>query len=85
MKEEIKKDKKYIIIGIAIILILLLIGLAFAYLVTTLYGEKDYIVRAGLLGLKMTEGNELVLEKAIPLENDKGLELQLPVLTANLL
>ena len=61
------------------ILILLLIGLAFAYLVTTLYGEKDYIVRAESLGLKMTEGNELVLEKAIPLENDKGLELELSV------
>lgn len=50
MKEAIKKNKKIIIIGIAIILILL-IGLAFAYLVTTLHGDKDYVVRAGTLDL----------------------------------
>ena len=50
MKEAIKNNKKKIIIGIAIILILL-IGITFAYLVTTLKGEKEYLVRAGSLGL----------------------------------
>ena len=56
MKEAIKNNKKIIIISIAIIL-LLLIGIAFAYLVTTLYGEKKYLVRAGSLGLRLQEGN----------------------------
>ena len=74
MKEAIKKNKKIIIIGIAIILILL-IGLAFAYLVTTLHGDKDYIVRVGTLDLVLNEGNELTLEKQIPLEDFEGQSL----------
>ncbi len=45
MKQAIKDNKKIILISISII-VLLLIGIAFAYLVTTLYGEKEYIVRA---------------------------------------
>ena len=71
MKEAIKKNKKIIIIGIAIILILL-IGLAFAYLVTTLQGEKEYLVRAGTLDLVLNEGNELTLEKVIPIDDSEG-------------
>ncbi len=35
--------KKVIIIGVVII-VLLLIGVAFAYLTTTIYGEKEYLV-----------------------------------------
>ena len=60
MKEAIKKNKKIIIIAIAII-VLLLIGVAFAYLTTTLHGEKENLVRAGSLGLRLEEGNELTL------------------------
>ena len=71
MKEAIKKNKKFIIIGLVII-ILLLIGLAFAYLVTTLQGEKEYLVRAGTLDLVLDEGNELTLEKQIPLDDKEG-------------
>ena len=74
MKETIKKNKKYIIIGIVII-ILLLIGIAFAYLTTTLQGDKEYLVRAGTLDLVLDEGNELTLEKQIPLEDSEGLKL----------
>ncbi len=74
MKESIKKNKKYIIIGI-IIIILLLIGIAFAYLTTTLHGDKEYLVRAGTLDLVLDEGNELTLEKQIPLEDSEGLKL----------
>ena len=50
--------KKVIIIGIVII-VLLLIGVAFAYLTTTPHGEKEYLVRAGSLGLRLEEGNKL--------------------------
>ena len=74
MKEAIKNNKKIIIISIAIIL-LLLIGIAFAYLVTTLYGEKEYLVRAGSLGLRLEEGNELTLSSQIPLEDSEGMSL----------
>ena len=74
MKEAIKKNKKIIIIAIAII-VLLLIGIAFAYLTTTIFGEKEYIVRAGSLGLRLEEGNELTLSSQIPLEDKDGMNL----------
>ena len=74
MKEAIRKNKKIIIISIVIIFILL-IGLAFAYLVTTLHGEKEYLVRAGTLDLVLNEGNELTLEKVIPIEDSEGMTL----------
>ena len=74
MKETIKNNKKVFIISIAIIL-LFLIGIAFAYLTTTIYGEKSYLVRAGSLELRLEEGNELTLEKQIPLEDSEGMKL----------
>ena len=74
MREAIKKNKKIIIIAIAII-VLLLIGIAFAYLTTTILGEKEYIVRAGSLGLILEEDNELTLEKQIPIEDSLGMSL----------
>ena len=74
MKEAIKKNKKFIIIGL-IIIILLLIGIAFAYLTTTLQGDKEYLVRAGTLDLVLEEENELTLEKQIPLEDTEGMKL----------
>ena len=74
MKKAIKNNKKIIIIATAII-ILLLLGIAFAYLVTTLHGEKEYIVRAGSLGLKLEESNELTLEKLIPIGDSEGMSL----------
>ena len=74
MKEAIKNNKKVIIVGIAIILILL-IGIAFAYLTTTIFGEKEYAIRAGSLGLVLEEDNELTLEKLIPMEDSEGMTL----------
>ena len=74
MKEALKNNKKVIIISVVII-ILLLIGIAFAYLVTTLHGEKEYAIRAGSLGLRLEESNELTLEKQIPLEDSEGMTL----------
>ena len=74
MREALKNNKKIIIIGIVII-VLLLIGVAFAYLTTTLHGEKEYLVRAGSLGLRLEEGNELTLESQIPLEDKDGMAL----------
>ena len=74
MKEALKNNKKIIIIGIVII-VLLLIGVAFAYLTTTIYGNKEYAIRVGSLGLILEEGNELTLEKQIPIEDSEGMSL----------
>ena len=75
MKEALKNNKKVLIIGGAIILILLL-GLTFAYLVTTISGEKEYIVRAGSLNLILTENNELTLESLKPEEDSVGMSFE---------
>ena len=69
-----ENHKKVIIIGIAILLLLLL-GIAFAYLTTTLHGDKEYLVRAGSLGLRLEESNELTLSSQIPLEDKNGMSL----------
>ena len=74
MKEAIKNNKKYIIIAVVIILILLL-GIAYAYLRTTLEGQEEYVIRAGTLDLVLDEGNELTLEKQIPIEDEEGMSL----------
>ena len=75
MKEAIKKIRKFIIIGGAII-ILLLIGIAFAYLVTTLHGQEEYVLRAGPLNLELDDKNELTLSSQIPLEDKEGMTLE---------
>ena len=72
MNESLKKNKMIIIISI-LILVVLLIGVTFAYLVTTLTGEKEYIVRAGSLNLILTEDNEITLEGQIPQEDSVGM------------
>ena len=74
MKEALKNNKKLIIIS-SIIIILLLIGISFAYLVTTIHGTKEYVIRAGSLGLRLEEGNELTLSSQIPLEDSEGQSL----------
>ena len=62
MKEAFKNNKKVIIIAVAII-VLLSLGITYAYLTTTLHGKEEYMVRAGSLGLRLEESNELTLEK----------------------
>ena len=74
MKEAIKNNKKIIIIGVFII-VLILIGITYAYLRTTLQGEEEYVIRAGTLDLVLGEGNELTLEKQIPIEDEEGMSL----------
>ena len=74
MKETLKENKKFIIIALVII-VLLLIGVTYAYLRTALEGEEEYVIRAGTLDLTMDEGNELTLESVIPLEDEEGMKL----------
>ena len=74
MKEEFKNNKKVIIIAVAII-VLLSLGITYAYLTTTLHGKEEYMVRAGSLGLRLEESNELTLERQIPIEDSEGMKL----------
>ena len=75
MKDLIKRNKKILTVAIAIILILL-IGIAYAYLRTTLEGQEEYVIRVGTLDLVLDEGNELILEKLIPIEDSEGMSLK---------
>ena len=74
MKEAFKNNKKVIIIAVAII-VLLSLGITYAYLTTTLHGKEEYMVRAGSLGLRLEESNELTLERQIPIEDSEGMKL----------
>ncbi len=70
------KKRKSIIILISILLVILIVlGITYAYLRTTLEGQKDYVIRAGALDLILNEGNELTLEKQIPIEDSEGINL----------
>ena len=40
-----------------------------------MYGDKEYVIRAGTLGLRLEEANELTLEKQIPIEDSEGMAL----------
>ena len=75
MKESFKNNKLVMLIGGAIFLILVL-GLSFAYLVTTISGEKEYIIRAGSLNLILTEENEVTLNSLKPEEDSVGMSFE---------
>ncbi len=74
MKDTSDK-KKIIILGSVLLVILVALGITYAYLRTTLEGQKDYVIRAGTLDLILTEDNELTLEKQIPIEDSEGIAL----------
>ena len=71
------KDKKITVIIISIlIVIILLLGLTFAYFRTELFGKEE-IVKVGTLDLVLDETSEgISLESAIGLSDDKGMELE---------
>lgn len=72
MKE---KGKSRSLIVIAIVLVLI-IGVTYAWLTLTLGGTKTNVIRAGILDLTLddTTSEGILLEKAIPMFDKKGLE-----------
>ena len=70
----IRDNKKIFIIGIIIILLLLIIGISYAWLMTTLQGEKDISILVDTIDLELdesaSEGIQLV--NAIPTYDDEG-------------
>ena len=77
MEKKVKenKNKKLLILVGILLVILVALGITYAYLRTTLEGQKDYVIRAGSLDLILNEGNELTLEKQIPIEDSEGMTL----------
>ncbi len=68
------KNKNKIVIGIGIIGILLVIGVSYAWLKTTVYGQKEYIIKAGNLDLVLDEtSNGLMIENELPVPDAQGL------------
>ena len=70
-----KKNKIiYILIGIVIILIIVAVGITYAWLTTTLAGEKEYVLKAGTLNLILDENSSEVINiaEAYPMSDEEG-------------
>ncbi len=68
------KNKNKIVIVIGIIAILLVVGISYAWLKTTVRGQKEYIIKAGDLDLILDEtSNGLMIENELPVEDYVGL------------
>ncbi len=68
------KNKNKIVIIIGIVAIILVIGVSYAWLKTTVYGQKEYIIKAGNLDLVLDEtSNGLMIENELPVEDRVGL------------
>ena len=70
-----KKNKTiYILIGIVIILIIVAVGITYAWLTTTLRGEKEYVLKAGTLNLILDENSSEVINiaEAYPMSDEEG-------------
>ena len=70
-----KKNKTiYILIGIVIILLVVTVGITYAWLTTTLAGEKEYVLKAGTLNLILDENSSEVINiaEAYPMSDEEG-------------
>ena len=70
-----KKNKTiYILIGIVIILLVVAVGITYAWLTTTLAGEKEYVLKAGTLNLILDENSSEVINiaEAYPMSDEEG-------------
>ena len=70
-----KKNKTiYILIGIVIILLVVAVGITYAWLTTTLTGEKEYVLKAGTLNLILDENSSEVINiaEAYPMSDEEG-------------
>ena len=74
MNDIIRNNKKKFIIGILIILLLLIIGFSYAWLMTSLQGEKDISILVNTIDLELDESASegIHLVNAIPTYDDEG-------------
>ena len=68
--------KKYIIISVIVILIsvLALIGASYALLTMSIEGDKEITLRAGILKVDFSEGDNINLDNASPMSDNQGLK-----------
>ena len=69
-----KNKTIYILIGIVIILLVVAVGITYAWLTTTLRGEKEYVLKAGTLNLILDENSSEVINiaEAYPMSDEEG-------------
>lgn len=69
------KNKKYLVVSlILIILIVIAVGASYAWLRTTRYGEKEYVIKAGSLNIILDESlsEGVSIENAKPMSDETG-------------
>ena len=70
------KNKKYLMIaGVLLVLIVVAIGISYAWLRTTVYGQKEYIIKAGALNIILDESlsEGVAIENAKPMDDATGM------------
>ena len=68
-----KKSKSLLII-FSIVLLIVIIGVSYAWLSTTIFGKKEYVLKAGELDLVLDESsNGLIIENEIPVTDEEGM------------
>jgi len=68
-----KKSKSLIII-FSIVLLIVIIGVSYAWLSTTIFGKKEYVLKAGELDLVLDESsNGLMIEDDLPVTDEEGM------------
>ena len=73
---DFSKKSNKIFIGIILILVVLVIGISYAWLTDTILGKKEYIIKAGNLNLVLDETSQgLTIENSIPISDEEGLNL----------
>ena len=68
-----KKNNKKVIIGIILIFLVAIIGVAYAYYSYVYTGEQNEIV-TGQIYMNMVEKNQIILKEAFPESKEEGLE-----------
>ena len=75
MKNYLKFNKKYALIFLILLAIILLIGTSYALLRSSSRGENTYVMNVGLLEVTFqdSETNNLNLENAVPMTDNEGM------------
>lgn len=69
-----KKKRFIMIISVVTVLLFIIIGISYAWLKTTILGEKEYVIKVGELDLVLDEtSNGLLIENELPVEDIIGL------------
>lgn len=74
-KKKNNNNKKGLIIAIALVALIAIIGVSYAFFTTSQDGTKTNVIKAGTLTLTLDDAsaNGILLEKAIPVTDETGL------------